>query len=116
MEYASWGEEDLRIVVPAVSIKDLAYTYRGQKEPALDGLNLDVAEGEFVVVMGHSGAGKSTLCTSLNGLIPHFFRGRMQGEVRIEGRSTREPPKKRWRRTPARRGRRERDAERVAGP
>jgi energy-coupling factor transport system ATP-binding protein len=90
MEYASWGEEDLRIVVPAVSIRDLAYTYRGQKEPALDGLNLDVAEGEFVVVMGHSGAGKSTLCTSLNGLIPHFFRGRMQGEVRIEGRSTRE--------------------------
>jgi energy-coupling factor transport system ATP-binding protein len=90
MEYASWGEEDLRIVEPAVSIKDLAYTYRGQKKPALDGLNLDVAEGEFVVVMGHSGAGKSTLCTSLNGLIPHFFRGRMQGEVRIEGRSTRE--------------------------
>jgi len=90
MEYASWGEEDLRIVVPAVSIKDLAYTYRGQKEPALDGVSLDVAEGEFVVVMGHSGAGKSTLCTSLNGLIPHFFRGRMQGEVRIEGRSTRE--------------------------
>src|SRR5215213_11377958 len=90
MEYASWGEEDLRIVVPAVSIKDLAYTYRGQKEPALDRVSLDVAEGEFVVVMGPSGAGKSTLCVSLNGLIPHFFRGRMEGEVRIEGRSTRE--------------------------
>src|SRR5829696_8954559 len=90
MEYASWGEEDLRIVEPAVIIRDLAYTYRGQKEPALDGVSLEVAEGEFVVVMGHSGAGKSTLCTSLNGLIPHFFRGRMQGEVLIEGRSTRE--------------------------
>jgi energy-coupling factor transporter ATP-binding protein EcfA2 len=77
-------------VEPAVSVQDLAYTYRGQKEPALDGVSLDVAQGEFVVVMGHSGAGKSTLCTSLNGLIPHFFRGRMQGEVRIEGRSTRE--------------------------
>jgi energy-coupling factor transport system ATP-binding protein len=77
-------------VEPAVSIRDLAYTYRGQKEPALDGVSLDVAQGEFVVVMGHSGAGKSTLCTSLNGLIPHFFRGRMQGEVRVEGRSTRE--------------------------
>ena len=75
---------------PAVSIRDLDYTYRGQKEPALDGVSLDVAQGEFVVVMGHSGAGKSTLCTSLNGLIPHFFRGRMQGEVRVEGRSTRE--------------------------
>ncbi len=75
---------------PAVSIRDLAYTYRGQKEPALDGVSLEVAQGEFVVVMGHSGAGKSTLCTSLNGLIPHFLRGRMQGEVLIEGRSTRE--------------------------
>jgi ABC-type dipeptide/oligopeptide/nickel transport system ATPase component len=77
-------------VDPAVSIRDLAYTYRGQKGPALHGLSLDVAQGEFVVIMGHSGAGKSTLCTSLNGLIPHFFRGRMQGEVLIEGRSTRE--------------------------
>ncbi len=48
-----------------------------------------MAEGEFVVVMGPSGAGKSTLCVSLNGLVPHFFRGRMEGEVTIRGRSTR---------------------------
>jgi energy-coupling factor transport system ATP-binding protein len=40
--------------------------------------------------MGPSGAGKSTLCVALNGLIPHFFRGRMEGEVRVGGRSTRE--------------------------
>jgi energy-coupling factor transport system ATP-binding protein len=90
MEYSSQDEQDRGIVEPAVSIRDLAYRYRGQKEPALDGVSLEVAEGEFVVIMGHSGAGKSTLCTSLNGLIPHFFRGRMQGEVLIEGRSTRE--------------------------
>ena len=75
---------------PAVSIRDLTYRYRGQREPALNGVSLEVAEGEFVVVMGPSGAGKSTLCVSLNGLIPHFLRGRMEGDVRIEGRSTRE--------------------------
>ena len=74
----------------AVSIEGLGYRYRGQEKPALDGVDLEVAEGEFVVVMGPSGAGKSTLCVSLNGLIPHFFRGRMEGEVRIRGRSTRE--------------------------
>jgi energy-coupling factor transport system ATP-binding protein len=74
----------------AVSIDGLSYRYRGQEKPALDGVDLEVAEGEFVVVMGPSGAGKSTLCVALNGLIPHFFRGRMEGEVRVRGRSTRE--------------------------
>ena len=68
----------------------MSYRYRGQQKPALKGVDLEVAEGEFVVVMGPSGAGKSTLCVSLNGLIPHFFRGQMEGEVRIRGRSTRE--------------------------
>ena len=76
------------IAEPAISIRELAYRYRGQEKPALDGVNLDVAEGEFVVVMGPSGAGKSTLCTALNGLIPHFFRGRIEGEVRVNGRPT----------------------------
>src|SRR5918999_1482272 len=75
---------------PEVSVKGLGYRYRGQQKPALDGVDLEVAEGEFVVVMGPSGAGKSTLCVAPNGPIPHFFRGRMEGEVRIRGRSTRE--------------------------
>src|ERR687891_1986564 len=75
---------------PEVSIEGLGYRYRGQKDAALRGVDLEIDEGEFVVVMGPSGAGKSTLCVSLNGLIPHFFRGRMEGEVRVGGRSTRE--------------------------
>jgi energy-coupling factor transport system ATP-binding protein len=75
---------------PAVSIEELTYRYRGQQKPALKGVDLEVAEGEFVVIMGPSGAGKSTLCVALNGLIPHFFRGKMEGEVRVGGRSTRE--------------------------
>src|SRR3712207_159169 len=78
------------MVEPVVSVRGLTYRYRGQREPTLNGVNLEVAEGEFVVIMGPSGAGKSTLCVSLNGLIPHFFRGQMEGEVRIEGRPTRE--------------------------
>ena len=75
---------------PEVRVEGLSFRYRGQQKPALDGVDLEVAEGEFVVVMGPSGSGKSTLCVSLNGLIPHFFRGKMEGEVHVGGRSTRE--------------------------
>lgn len=90
MEYPSGHEEGDGAVKPAVVIRGLSYRYRGRKEPAIDGVGLEVAEGEFVVVMGPSGAGKSSLCATLNGLIPHFFRGRMEGEVEVRGRSTRE--------------------------
>ncbi|MDI7275746.1 MAG: ATP-binding cassette domain-containing protein, partial [Anaerolineae bacterium] len=74
----------------SIDIRDLSYRYRGQKRPALQGINLQVEEGDSVVIMGPSEAGKSTLCACLNGLVPHFFRGRFQGEVRVLGRNTRE--------------------------
>ena len=38
------------------------------------------------MVMGQGGAGKSTLCCALNGLVPGFFRGRVQGRVVVKGR------------------------------
>jgi energy-coupling factor transport system ATP-binding protein len=75
---------------PAVDIHDLSYHYRGQKRWALQGVNLQIQRGEFVVVMGPSEAGKSTLSECLNGLVPHFFRGRFRGVVRILGLNTRE--------------------------
>ncbi|NDL59722.1 phosphonate ABC transporter ATP-binding protein [Phytoactinopolyspora mesophila] len=37
---------------------------------ALDGIDLEIADGEFVVIVGLSGAGKSTLIRTVNGLVP----------------------------------------------
>ena len=75
---------------PIVSIRDLQYRYRGQKEFALDGVNLDLSRGEFMVMMGPSEAGKSTLAATINGLIPHFHKGKLRGEVIVLGRNTKD--------------------------
>jgi len=75
---------------PIVSIRDLQFRYRGQKGFALDGINLDISRGEFLVIMGPSEAGKSTLAATINGLIPHFQNGKMKGTVTVMGRNTRD--------------------------
>jgi energy-coupling factor transporter ATP-binding protein EcfA2 len=75
---------------PIVSIRDLQFRYRGQKDFALDGINLDLTRGEFLVVMGPSEAGKSTLAATINGLIPHFQNGKLKGDVFVMGRNTRD--------------------------
>ena len=74
----------------AVEIKNLTFTYPGAKEPILKNVSLEIEEGDFLAVVGNNGCGKSTLCKTLNGLIPHFILGDMEGEVRIEGVSTKE--------------------------
>jgi energy-coupling factor transporter ATP-binding protein EcfA2 len=56
---------------------------------ALDDVDLDVVEGEVLVVTGGSGSGKSTLLRCANGLVPHASGGRFGGEVVTFGRSTR---------------------------
>ncbi|MFD2090744.1 ABC transporter ATP-binding protein [Blastococcus deserti] len=49
-------------------------------QPVLRGITLDVAEGEFVAVLGHNGAGKSTLLRTVLGLVPV-----RRGQVRFSG-------------------------------
>ena len=77
-------------MTPALSIRNLTYRYRGQKKSALNGVSLDVARGDSLVIMGRTEAGKSTLTATINGLVPHFFKGRIDGTVNVLGRNTSE--------------------------
>lgn len=65
-----------------IRVKDLRKTFRtGDVDvPVLRGLNLEVARGEFLAVIGPSGSGKSTLFHILGGLAPPS-----SGEVWIDG-------------------------------
>ncbi len=51
-----------------VSFQDATRVYRGAERPAVDALNLDIADGEFLVLVGPSGCGKSTSLRMLAGL------------------------------------------------
>lgn len=51
-----------------VEIKDLKKKYENGKIIALDGVNLEIKEGEFVSIMGPSGSGKSTLLNMIGAL------------------------------------------------
>lgn len=73
-----------------IEIEHLTFTYPGAKEPTLQNVSVCIEKGDFVAIIGNNGCGKSTLCKTLNGLIPHFIVGDMDGEVRIDGVSTRE--------------------------
>jgi multiple sugar transport system ATP-binding protein len=52
----------------AVRLDDVTKTYDGQDRPALAHFSLDVAPGEFLVLVGPSGCGKSTALRSIAGL------------------------------------------------
>lgn len=52
-----------------IDIQNLTYRYEGDGEQpvlALDGVDLKIAEGSFVAILGHNGSGKSTLAKHMN--------------------------------------------------
>ncbi len=73
--------------IPAIRIDNLGKTYAGGKR-ALDGVSLEVKQGEFFGLLGPNGAGKSTLINILAGLV-----GKTEGKVDIWGFDIDEHPR-----------------------
>ena len=74
----------------AIVFDRVTITYPDASRPALTAVDLAVDEGELCLVIGPTGSGKSTLLGAVNGLVPHFTGGTLQGSVRLLGRDTRE--------------------------
>ena len=52
---------------------------------SLKNINIKINEGEFVLLTGGSGCGKTTILRLINGLIPNFFEGSLEGSVTVDG-------------------------------
>ena len=77
-----------------IRMEGLTFYYGGCAKPALQDVTLEIEDGEFVLVTGPSGGGKSSLCRCLNGLIPHFYGGRITGRVEVQGLDVMKHPTK----------------------
>ncbi len=64
-----------------LSLKQLAKRYPGAERDVLTGIDVDIADGEFVVIVGPSGCGKSTLLRMVAGL-----ESTERGEILLDGR------------------------------
>jgi len=64
-----------------VQTKKLCFKYKRQSQPALNGIDCSVEQGECVALIGHTGAGKSTFLQCLSGIIPKFYSGDLSGEI-----------------------------------
>lgn len=79
-----------------IELRDIRFSYDGATVPVLDGIDLDLDEGELVLVSGRTGVGKSTLLGVVTGLVPRFGGGTLTGDVLLDGTSIIDlPPRER---------------------
>lgn len=71
-----------------IILERVSYSYPSSPRPVLNEIDLEVRDGEFILIAGDSGKGKSTLLRSMNGLVPHFHGGRFAGRVDVDGIDT----------------------------
>ena len=74
----------------AVDLRDVSFTYLGSPKPSISHVSFTIDKGQFVVLTGPSGCGKTSVCRCLNGLIPHFYSGELQGDATVCGLNIRE--------------------------
>ncbi|WP_431992477.1 ABC transporter ATP-binding protein [Streptomyces albogriseolus] len=72
-----------------IRFENVSVTYDGAARPAVRDVDLEVPEGELLLVVGPSGVGKSTVLGAVSGLVPHFTGGTLHGRVTVAGRDTR---------------------------
>ena len=70
-----------------IEIKNTSFHYTGLDKGGLKNINLKIIDSECVLLCGASGCGKTTLTRLINGLIPHFYKGALSGEVIVNDKN-----------------------------
>ena len=82
-----------------IEFKNVSFSYEkhgderdNEDSDFLHDINLTIKYGECVLLCGKSGCGKTTVTRLVNGLVPHFYPGKLTGEVLLNGRNISDMP------------------------
>ena len=74
-----------------IKFENVNVTMQGKR--ILSDINLEIQDGEFVLICGESGCGKTTMTKLINGLLPHFVRDvSVDGTITVCGKNVAEMP------------------------
>jgi len=73
---------------PVIELDHVTFRYPLGEAPILTDVTLRVEPGEFLGIVGPTGSGKTTLLYLMAGIIPHYYRGEIEGRITIDGLPT----------------------------
>ena len=76
-----------------IDFQNVSFSYGEESRGGgIRNINLTIKTGEFVLLTGESGCGKTTITRLVNGLVPHYYEGNLEGDVFLEGKSVADTP------------------------
>lgn len=76
-----------------IEFKNVSFSYgKESSSGGIKNINLTIKTGEFVLLTGESGCGKTTITRLVNGLVPHYYEGKLTGHVLLDGQSVSDTP------------------------
>ena len=76
-----------------IDFQNVSFSYGEESHGGgIRNINLTIKTGEYVLLTGESGCGKTTITRLVNGLVPHYYEGNLEGDVFLDGKSVSDTP------------------------
>ncbi|MBX0315904.1 energy-coupling factor ABC transporter ATP-binding protein [Planococcus glaciei] len=73
-----------------IELQNVSYRYPVSDDYVLKNVSFTIEKGKFTAIIGNNASGKTTLCNAIRGFIPHFYKGDLEGTVRVGGKDMQE--------------------------
>ncbi|MGY3749595.1 energy-coupling factor ABC transporter ATP-binding protein [Vagococcus acidifermentans] len=69
-----------------LSLSKVSYTYPLEEKEAVHNLSFEFEKGKVYGILGANEAGKTTMCHIIRGFIPSFYKGKLEGDIRLKNK------------------------------